>query len=325
MGNEVQDDSEELSIESFAESLGKSREHDDPEENQESQSADSVEEEEDQEAVGEKADESDDPEKESDEMFLTYKDDKTGEDIKVKPEEALNAWKKQGEMQKYFTQRTQRDAEQERQRQETFGRQMEALQAYQDDIANYKAIEDQLKSFDGLNWNELFAADPAQAGALSMQYNQLQRRHQELGGSLGQKFQDLDQSIQARRAEAHNAIDRYMLDTVGEDWNPQNIEKMLNAGNKYGFSPAEIKAGLTDKRTAHMFFELVTTKEKYDALMAKKPEALKKLKEAPPIVKKQGTSKKVGDDVQRKMEKVKRGDFGAFAELLSATRQSKRN
>ncbi len=84
---------------------------------------------------------------------------------------------------------------------------------------------------------------------------------------------------------------------------------------KAGFAPEEL-AQVSDKR--HM--EVLWKASQWDALQAKKPDALAKVRQAPPKTTKPGNSAPPPTAVERAQKQLKaRPDARSFAALLAAT------
>lgn len=131
-----------------------------------------------------------------------------------------------------------------------------------------------------VNWQQLAAQDPAR-------YVQLQAKQQQLSQVLGviqHENQRLEQErLQVTEQQREQAL-RHSLDYLSRELPGVNLEKaapkLVEAGKKYGFSEAEIRS-VVDGRALHLLHDAMQWRE----LQGNKPGALKKVADAPRVVK----------------------------------------
>jgi hypothetical protein len=127
-----------------------------------------------------------------------------------------------------------------------FVREAEARRGFEarfaQELGRLSAVEQQLAGFDGLDWRELAAYDPAKAAELQDAYQRLHAERQDLAGRIS--------FVQQREiAEAQHAHDQAVqhchatLARAMPDWSPELADQLAAFGQEaFGFSPDEIGA-----------------------------------------------------------------------------------
>ena len=141
-----------------------------------------------------------------------------------------------------YTRKTQEVAEQRKAveyERERFTQDAEAHRADIHDYARLVAVDDRLKQFEQVNWNELSANDPVQAQQLWIQHSQLKDARQALAGTLTQRQQQRNFETQQKSAkqleEGRAAIAREI-----KDWSPELAGKLREFALSDGWSEKEI-------------------------------------------------------------------------------------
>lgn len=162
-----------------------------------------------------------------------------------------------------YTRKTQEVAEQrkavETERQAIID-QAKAQQEYIQDIAKVVAMDDQIKAYEQVNWQQLTAQDPTQAQALFIQFQQLKDARNAAAGQLQIKEQQrLQQSQQAALEEQQKNAKRFeeCMSVVARDikgWGPELIKQLDKTANELGFTNDELRQ-VSDPRFIKLLHE----------------------------------------------------------------------
>lgn len=185
-----------------------------------------------------------------------------------------------------YTRKTQEVAEQRKAVQaqtELLQKQQEMLAQSFDKAVEFRDVQNRLSQFEKLDWQALVDQDPVQATKLNIAYQQTQREAQtkygELMQSQAQTQQLSDEHRQQVLIEARKELNKRL-----PDFTPQTAEKIKTTAREYGITDAEINS-LTDPRFVHILHDAT----KWRALQAEKPKAMKKVDEAPKVLKPQAS------------------------------------
>lgn len=147
------------------------------------------------------------------------------------------------------------------------------------------AMEQLNVDYQRIDWNALRQNDPGQYAAL---FADFQQRQQAIGNYLGQieqqKAQDAERARQELGQKTQTETQR-LLDARPE-WRDQAAfvkdrdQMVSNAKNNYGFSDAELNS-IYD----HRYMLVLHDAARFRALQAAKPEAIKRVREAPKMAK----------------------------------------
>lgn len=148
------------------------------------------------------------------------------------------------DMQKDYTVKTQAVAEQRK----AFEAQVQFHQQNIQDVAQYTALDNQLKEFAKVDLIALSAEDPVRAQQLSFYRQQLESQRNELGQTISQKNQQValekQQEIAKRIEESESVLRRDI-----KDWSTQletNLQQF--ASSKLGFDIQDVKDSKADPR-----------------------------------------------------------------------------
>lgn len=226
-----------------------------------------------------------------------------------------------------YTKKTQEVAEQRRQVEETakfLQVQAQIQQAQFEKAVEVRQLANQAQEYEKLDWQALAQQDPAQAMALQMQYQTLQRslqaKAQELQG-IGHQAQQLTaQQRQTLAAKGGEAIKSKL-----PNWGPELQSAIAKNIKGYGYSESEI-AEVYDPRLVEMAHDAMQWKK----LQASKPAIAKKTSAAKPLVKATGRSFEKSQDASRVKDLQARArksgrpdDVEAHLEALIAQRKRK--
>jgi hypothetical protein len=227
-----------------------------------------------------------------------------GEQFSV-PKKLKNAFLRQED----YTKKTQEVAEQRRQLEEQskfIQVQAQIQQAQFEKAVEVKGLANQVAEYEKLDWQALTQQDPAQAMALNMQYQQLQKqlqaKAQEMHG-IGQQAQQLTaQQRQTLAAEGAKAVK-----TKLPNWGPELQSAIAENTKSYGFNDSELSE-IYDPRLIEVLHDAMQWKK----LQAAKPATMKKASAAKPLVKtsarsfKQSQESSQAKDMQARYRKTGR-------------------
>lgn len=251
----------------------------------------------------EAVDEQSEPEAEADDLVEAEYEGKT---YKV-PKELKDALLRTSD----YTRKTQEVAEMRRaaeERSQAIQAQEQFLTVTFDRAAELKQIQSQLSQFDQVDWQALSDSDPVQAQKLLIARQGLERqaalKQQELV-QFQQQYQQLtEQQRQQRLVEAQKDLLKRL-----PDFNQTMAEKIKSTAKAYELTDNEI-ASVIDPRYVHILHDAMQWRE----LQAKKPQAMKKVVEAPKAVKPQASAPKPRNQaaLQRLKSNGRVEDLAAF-------------
>lgn len=231
-----------------------------------------------------------------------------GKSYKV-PQELKDALLRQAD----YTRKTQEVAEQRKaveERQAALEQQLNLMNAQFEKAVQLRSMQEKLAQFEALDWNAISEQDPSQAMKLNVAYQKLQREAQEaayaLNQSQAQQQQLTVQQRQQKLQEAQQELFKYI-----PNFNAEVAEKIRKTAHEYGVSDQEINS-IVDPRQIRILHDAM----QWRAMQAKKPETLKKVTEAPRVVKPQATPPKPRQN-QDALDRLKQsGRIEDFAKFL---------
>jgi hypothetical protein len=188
-----------------------------------------------------------------------------------------------------YTRKTQEVADMRRtveQQAQLFQQQQQVFASNFDKAAELKEIQNRLSQFDQIDWQTLSDQDPVQAQKLFIARQTLERQ-------AGVKYQELaesqshyEQLVQQQRQQKLQEGQRELLQRL-PDFNPEKAQKIRSAAKTYGVTDSELES-LIDPRYVHILHDAM----KWQELQKVKPQALKKVAEAPRTIKPQAQAPK---------------------------------
>lgn len=194
------------------------------------------------------------------------------------PKEVLERIKAERLMQADYTRKTQEVAEQRRAIEQQRTQFEEAARVHQEhirEVGRLAAIEERLGQFQQVNWQQLNAENPQQAQALLIELNQLQAARGQLANSITQKEQQRKLEAERTSATRVNEAEAIVMREV-KDWGPEKLAKFVEAGQKAGAQPEDVRQLLIQFPWASRFLNKGL---QYDQLLAQR---LQKPKQEPP-------------------------------------------
>lgn len=180
-----------------------------------------------------------------------------------------------------YTQKTQAVAEQRKaleERAQLLVQREQLMSTTFDKAVELREVQNRLSQFEQIDWQSLADSDPAQATKLNLAYQQLQRQAQEKYTELTQA-QAQQEQLNAYQRQQMLAEAQKELRTRLPDFTPEVAEKIKSTAREYGLTDQEL-ASVIDPRHVHILHDAM----KWRALQANKPQALKKVAEAPKAI-----------------------------------------
>lgn len=166
-------------------------------------------------------------------------------------------------MQRDYTQKTQEVAEQRKAveaEREAVANQAKAEREYIQEIAQVVAIDNALKQYEQVNWQQLNAQDPVQAQALFFQFQQLKDARNAAAGQIQQKEltrkqQEEQQALAKQQESAKRREECYA--TVAREikgWGADLAKQLDATASEFGFNSQEL-GQWTDPRLVKLLHE----------------------------------------------------------------------
>lgn len=166
-----------------------------------------------------------------------------------------------------YTRKTQTVAEEKRTfeaQKAQFEQQVNLHHAFLNDLAQVRAVEAQLKQFEGIDWNALYDSDPTEAQKLDRWFRDLKDQRTDAQTRVQQAQRKAIEDMQAQRAKA---LEKGHQELAKEfpGWSQNQASELGAYAQSQGYSPAEI-ANFVDYRSMRVLHKA----RLYDQLMAKR-------------------------------------------------------
>lgn len=185
-----------------------------------------------------------------------------------------------------YTRKTQDVADQRKaveERMQVLQQQEQALAKTFDKRVELKGIQDRLSQFEQIDWQGLADSDPVQATKLNLAYQQLQRQANGIYGELQQVQQASEQLTQQQRQQ--------MLVEAGKDlaqripnFDAKAQETLVKYAKEFGVTDDELRL-VSEIQPNAKYLHILYEATQWRALQAQKPQAMKKVAEAPKTIK----------------------------------------
>lgn len=149
-----------------------------------------------------------------------------------------------------------------------------------EDVAQLKALESQMRSYEGFDISALYASDPGTALKLRDQRDELRRQIDGLKQSISQKARQAEDMRQMHHSKQWEMAVEHVKRRIGPMTKEDDIG-MAKQVQALGFRPEELHGRFADPR----FLQLVFKATKWDQLQVGKPQAIATAQAAPPVVK----------------------------------------
>lgn len=181
-----------------------------------------------------------------------------------------------------YTRKTQEVAETRKQIEER-AQLIEARERFQE-VTFEKAVElrevqNKLSQFEKIDWQSLTDNDPIQAQKLLIAQQQLQQEAAKKQQELQQVLAQREQLTTIQRQQVLEQAQRDLRERL-PDFGAETAEKIKSAARQYGITDQELDQ-VIDPRYVHVLHDAMKWRE----LQANKPQALKKVADAPRVVK----------------------------------------
>ena len=172
-----------------------------------------------------------------------------------------------------YTQKTQTVAEQRKSLEAqaaALTQQQELQQQHFEDVAQIKALDQQLEQYNALNWPELYQTDVGQAASLDHQKRELESHRQQ---TINRLNQNQATALENQRAEHARVVEegQKVLKKEIDNWTPERAQSIAAYGISQGLNEQAV-ASITDP----VHVKLIDKAMKYDELVAKQKAAAPK-------------------------------------------------
>lgn len=164
-----------------------------------------------------------------------------------------------------------------------------------EEVTQLKALESQLKSFDGVDIGAMYASDPGTALRLRDQRDELRRQIDGLKQAISVKARQADEMTQMHRAKQWEMAVEQAKRRLGPLSREDDVA-MARQVQDMGFRPEELQGRFADPR----FLQLVFKAAKWDSVMKGKDKAIATAQAAPPVLK-PGAANHMPAEVKQKL------------------------
>lgn len=189
-----------------------------------------------------------------------------------------------------YTRKTQEVAELRRateQREQTLRMVQHAMDATFDKAVELRELQSRLAQFDQFDWQAMASQDPTETTKLNLAYQQIQRQAAEKQAELQQAYSQ-QQQLEAHRRQQILQIEAQRLKQSLPAFNEEMAARIREtARSGYGITDAELDS-LADARYVQILHDAM----QWRSLQNKKPQAMKKVAEAPRVIKPQGSAQR---------------------------------
>ena len=192
-----------------------------------------------------------------------------------------------------YTQKTQSVAEQRKSLElqaAALTQQQELQQQHFEDVAQIKALDQQLEQYNALNWPELYQTDVGQAASLDHQKRELESHRQQ---TINRLNQNQATALENQRAEHARVVEegQRVLKKEIDNWTPERAQSIAAYGISQGLNEQAV-ASIVDP----VHVKLIDKAMKYDELVAKQKAAAPKAEPPKSAVKVKGKRAAVTKD-----------------------------
>ncbi len=148
-----------------------------------------------------------------------------------------------------------------------FQQQQELNQQTFDDVAQVKAIDQQIEQYNALNWDELYQQDVAQAASLARQKDDLKEQRAQ---TITRLEHNKNQVLNNQRVEHARVVEegQKVLKNEIENWSPELAQTIATYGVSQGLDERAV-ASIVDP----VHVKLIDKARRYDELVAKQKAA----------------------------------------------------
>ena len=216
-----------------------------------------------------------------------------------------------------YTRKTQEVAETLRLSQANIQQQQQLLGALSTENAEIQTLQNQVNSFNGVDWGTLDVQDPQTADRARIRLLNLRQSLSDAQQRAGHKAQQLSALAEQQFSQAVSAAEQKLAAKL-PDLTREGVVKVFNRMRELGATQTELNYA----RGMPWLVELAVYADKWVELQAKKPEALNKVRNLPPAT----TAPRAAVPSSKTEAALKainsRRSFSAneFAQLMKATR-----
>ena len=197
-----------------------------------------------------------------------------------------------------YTQKTQTVAEQRKSLEAqaaALTQQQELQQQTFEDVAQVKAIDQQIEQYNALNWPELYQQDAAQAGILNHQKQELESQRQQTINRLNQNQAKALENQRVEHARMREEGQKVLSKEI-DNWTPELAQTIAAYGVSQGLNEQAV-ASIIDP----VHVKLIDKARRYDELVAKQKAAAPKAEPPKSAVKVKGKRAAVTKDPDKEL------------------------
>lgn len=242
-----------------------------------------------------------------------------GQKVKAKKADVIKAYQDREAMQRDYTQKTQRAAEESRQSQELARAEFEFVNRFAVDVSKVVTLSEQVKQYEQIPWQQLAQQDPQLYAVRLSELTELRHQTTRAATELQQKKQGFEQYQAQTQAHRFTEVWDHM-GKVDKAFGKERLNTMFKDSEKYGFRPEELN-NISDKRLVHMWSDLHKKAAAYDEIVKKQPQTQKQIAATPSRVNKAPV--KPSSRQEQIIKTVAKGPISTrdFASLLSLARK----
>jgi hypothetical protein len=240
-----------------------------------------------------------------------------GEAFEVSEKELRDGYMRQS----HFTQQMQNVAKEREQVQQLASQQIQEVQQFASEIGQVQMLESTLKQYQQVNWQQLREADPVSYQEHLAQFTELKQQYRDASESLANKRANYAQQS-AQKFEQEQAQQRALAEQHLAQVFPGITNKDTNEMFKTLYSKGATQQDIAVLTTRPWAVEMAIYAQKWLALQAEKPKAVKKVASVP-----QKPSKAVPaaptrtEQLARSVAQKRTFSGNEFADLLASTRK----
>lgn len=242
-----------------------------------------------------------------------------GQKVKAKKTELIKAFVDRESMQRDYTQKTQRLAEEYRAAQDTARMEFQFVNQFAGEVSQMMQLSSQVQAYERLDWQSLAREDPQMYAARLAEFTEIKQQARDAATNVAQKRSAYMQMPLQQATQSQAEVWDHM-GKVDKTFNKDRLVKMFEDAREFGFDPRELNA-ITDKRLVHMWSALHKKAAAYDEIVKKQPQMQQRLASVPTKVNR--ATGKPASRQEQLMNRVQKGNIGRndFAMLLASTRK----
>lgn len=216
-----------------------------------------------------------------------------------------------------YTRKAQEVAQERERAKADLQQQVQVVTQFADAIGELKAVQGQLQQFQNFNWDALEAQDPAAASRAWRHFQTLKERAGAVEGYIRNAKGQWDQQQQQSLSQGVAAAEQHLTEKV-KGVNRDEVLRTFKTLSEKGADQRVIDI----VRSTPALAEMAIYAQRWVELQGKKPQAVNKAKELPPVAAKarQAAPTSKAEEVAKTVQNKRTFSTSEFAKLLKATR-----